>query len=599
VEKLTGKVLNDRYEIVSVVGTGGMAVVYKAMDRLDGKYVAVKVLKSEFVSQAKFRKRFLNESKAVAMLSHKNIVNVLDVNFEGDTQYIVMEFIDGRTLKEYIVDYAPLDTREALAYCGQVLNALRHAHERGVVHRDIKPQNIMLLDSGVIKVTDFGIAHVSNFETVTMTDNAIGSVHYISPEQARGHHTDERSDIYSVGVMLYEMVTGKLPFESDTAVSVALMQVQNEPQLPTAIREDLPKAVESIIMKAMQKDAGLRYQHAKDMLNDIKAYFEDPDITFSYPLSTQPVDDGATIVIPVVADAAKEPAKPLAQPEKKKRREYTDQELELRRKKAHGRLVRNRIIAAVAGIFLAFTLVLIGTGVMFTAVESLAGNLIEVESFVGRSISDMLTDPTVKANFIVVQDSRYDNTVGEGIILEQEPESGSYESGKEIKVIVSDGPRMVNIPKIENITAQQAIVLLKEEDLYYEKITQASSSVREGFVIKCDPAPSTLVPAGTTVKIYVAVDTSVKQVKVPNVVGSDMQAAMNKLYEQGLAPTVQEGYSSQYEAGLVYGQSISSDSEVDSGTEIILYVSLGEDPSTLPTDEPEEDDSYYDDFWWW
>ncbi len=174
-EKLTGRVLNDRYEIESVIGTGGMSVVYKAKDRLDGKFVAVKVLKSEFVSQAKFRKRFLNESKAIAMLSHKNIVNVHDVNFEGDVQYIVMEFIDGRTLKEYIVDYAPLDPREALAYSGQVLSALRHAHERGVVHRDIKPQNIMLLDSGLIKVTDFGIAHVANFETVTMTDNAIKS----------------------------------------------------------------------------------------------------------------------------------------------------------------------------------------------------------------------------------------------------------------------------------------------------------------------------------------------------------------------------------------------------------------------------------------
>ncbi len=596
-EKLTGRVLNDRYEIESVIGTGGMSVVYKAKDRLDGKFVAVKVLKSEFVSQAKFRKRFLNESKAIAMLSHKNIVNVHDVNFEGDVQYIVMEFIDGRTLKEYIVDYAPLDPREALAYSGQVLSALRHAHERGVVHRDIKPQNIMLLDSGLIKVTDFGIAHVANFETVTMTDNAIGSVHYISPEQARGHLTDERSDIYSVGVMLYEMVTGKLPFESDTAVSVALMQVQNEPTLPSELRPDLPKAVESIIMKAMQKEATLRYQHAKEMLDDIMAFLENPDVVFEYPLCTRPFGDGSTIVIPAIPDTVKPVSeqKPEETGEKKrKRREYTPEEIEQRRKKARAKIFRNRLIAGVAGVFLAFAIVLIGVGAMFTAVDSLAGDLIEVRSFVGKSITDMLEDPVVKANFTVKRESRYDSTVGEGIILEQTPESGSYESGKEITVVVSDGPRMVNIPKIENITSQQAIVLLKENDLYYEKITQPSATVQEGYVIKCDPAPTTSVPEGTTVKIYVAVDTSVKQVKVPNVVGDDQQAAMNKMYSQGLAPTVQAGYSSQYAAGIVYGQSISGDTEVDSGTEVILYVSMGSDPSYNPWLNPSEEEENYD-----
>jgi serine/threonine-protein kinase len=234
---------------------------------------------------------------------------------------------------------------------------------------------------------------------------------------------------------------------------------------------------------------------------------------------------------------------------------------------------------------------------MFTAVESLTGSLIEVKSFVGKSVSDMLADPVVKANFTVKQESRYDNTVGEGIILEQNPETGSYESGKEITVVVSDGPRMVNVPKIENITAQQAIVLLKESDLYYEKITQPSSSVREGYVIKCEPSVSTVVPAGTTIKIYVAVDTSVKQVKVPNVVGSEMQIAMNKMYEQGLAPTVQEGYNSKYEAGVVYGQSISGDTEVDSGTEIILYVSLGAESANLPTDYPVDEEDIYNGWW--
>ena len=276
-KNLVGSTLNDRYNIIEVVGIGGMAVVYKAVDNLENRFAAIKILKDEFVKDERFRKRFLNESRAIAMLSHKNIVDVYDVNFEGDIQYIVMEFIEGRTLKEYLSVTGSLSTSESISYCKQILGALRHAHERGVVHRDIKPHNIMLLDDGTVKVTDFGIAHVSNFETVTMTDTAIGSVHYISPEQARGLATDEKSDIYSTGVMLYEMATGQLPFTAETPVSVALMQVQQDPKPPREIKPDIPVGLEQIILKAMQKDPNRRYLQAKEFLIDLKILEDNRD----------------------------------------------------------------------------------------------------------------------------------------------------------------------------------------------------------------------------------------------------------------------------------------------------------------------------------
>lgn len=278
-DRLVGTVLDGRYAVKEVIGTGGMSIVYKAEDTQEGRLVALKVLKEEFVREPKSRRRFLNESRAIAMLSHENIVDVLDVNFEGDVQYIVMEYLEGPTLKEYMVEHGALDVYDALHIVEQILSALKHAHERGVVHRDIKPQNIILVDGNeTVKVMDFGIAHVQNYSTITISDKAIGTVHYISPEQAKGRPADERSDIYSTGVILYEMLTGKLPFDADSAVSVALMQVQQKPVPPSQIVPDIPPAVEHIVMKAMRKNVEARYQNAGEMLEDIEKFRENPDV---------------------------------------------------------------------------------------------------------------------------------------------------------------------------------------------------------------------------------------------------------------------------------------------------------------------------------
>ena len=269
-DKYLGKRLDGRYELQEIVGVGGMAVVYKAYDNLENRIVAVKILKEEYTGNDEFLRRFINESKAISVLSHPNVVKVYDVSFGDLIQYIVMEYIDGITLKEYIEKSGPLSWNEAVQFTLQILRGLQHAHDKGVVHRDIKPQNIMVLPDGVIKVADFGIARFARSEQVTITDKAIGSVHYISPEQAKGEKTDEKADIYSVGVMLYEMITGKLPFQAESAVSVAIMQLQKDPTLPRDINGSIPLGLEQITMHAMQKDGVRRYKSASKCFSILK-----------------------------------------------------------------------------------------------------------------------------------------------------------------------------------------------------------------------------------------------------------------------------------------------------------------------------------------
>ena len=279
-DKYIGKKLDGRYEIRELIGVGGMANVYKAYDVLENRVVAVKILREEYMNNDEFMRRFRNESRAISLLDHPNIVKVYDVIFSNRIQSIVMEYIDGITLKDYIEQEHVLRWKEALHFTVQILRALQHAHDKGIVHRDIKPQNIMLLSDGTIKITDFGIARFSRSSTKTITDKAIGSVHYISPEQASGAFTDARSDIYSVGVMMFEMLTGKLPFEADTLVSVAVKQIQSQPALPRSINPDIPEGCR-IVMRAMQKDADKRYQSAAEMLHDIDEFKKNPSIVFS------------------------------------------------------------------------------------------------------------------------------------------------------------------------------------------------------------------------------------------------------------------------------------------------------------------------------
>ncbi|MBE6896910.1 MAG: Stk1 family PASTA domain-containing Ser/Thr kinase [Ruminococcaceae bacterium] len=588
-------VLGGRYTILETVGVGGMSVVYKAVDSVENRFVAIKVLKPEFLSDERFRRRFLNESRAIAMLSHVNIVDVYDVNFEGDNQYIVMEYIEGRTLKEYMEFTGAIPIGEVFGYIKQTLRALRHAHERGIVHRDIKPQNIMLLDDGTIKVMDFGIAHVSNFETITMTDTAIGSVHYISPEQAKGLPVDDKSDIYSTGVMLYEMMTGVLPFTGETPVTVALKQVQTEPKKPSEVNPNVSKGMEQIILKAMKKDPAERYQHAKEMLVDIKILEDNKDWVFDYP--------DAPVVEKKPENPVEEEKKP--EPEIKKEPETVvpkKKKKKVTAKQRKWRVIRNKLLAVTAGVFLAVVLVMFGLGVMFTVVNQLNDDLIELPNLVGQVASDVMADPRYNSFFEFSDESRYDDTIGAGLIVEQSPEEGNYSRGTKVKLVVSNGKRTVTVPDVNGWEEAQAIVKLKQSDLLYEIIQTQSDSVEDGKVIRTEPSKSTTVPVGTTVKLYVSFTTEATRVYVPGLVGYKEEIARQTLQKSQLYYfSVRYEYDDFVEKGYVISQSIEKETIVDVSEEIIIVVSLGSvaDAIANGTYMPQNDqstafDDYYD-----
>ena len=557
-DKLIGKVLDGRYIIKEIIGTGGMSVVYKAEDTLEDRFVAIKILKEEFVSEPKFRRRFLNESRAIAMLSHENIVDVVDVNFEGELQYIVMEHIDGITLKEYINSKGALPIEEALNYTKQILQALRHAHERGVVHRDIKPQNIMLLQDNKIKVTDFGIAHVSNFETVTMSEMAIGSVHYISPEQAKGMPTDEKSDLYSTGVMLYEMITGRLPFESDTAVSVALMQVQQDPPMPSTYIQTLPVGIEQIIIKAMQKKVAYRYQNAQEMLDDIEAFEEDNSIVFDHSTDIS-LDESTKMLGRIKIDET---------PEERKRLMW-----------------KNRIFALCSGAAAAIIVLIIGSILLFT-LGSEDSNLIEIPNLVGQLAANVKEDISIIKYFTITEQEAYDDTVNQGYIISQNPDAGKkYEQGKEITIVVSKGKEMTTVPQIVDMAPGQARVMIEGAGLVFGKTTyKQSKDIQEGFIITCTPEPGSSVAAGTTIDIVISKAEVTTSSTVPDVVGKSEDEAKSTLSKQGLLVEIKATYNNSYAEGLVISTSPTAGTEVNEGDTVTLYISKGASPSspTIP-----------------
>ena len=562
-DKFLGTLLDDRYQIESIVGEGGMATVYKAWDEAEEKYVAVKILKEEFAKDFKFRKKFQNESKAIGILSNKNIVEVTDVSFTGEYNYIVMELINGKTLKEIIDEKAPLNVSEAISYGGQILGALKHAHDKGIVHRDVKPQNIMVLEDGTVKVTDFGIASFVNYDTATITDKAIGTVHYISPEQAKGLPVDCRSDLYSLGIIFYEMLTGKLPFDGDSAVAVALKQVRELPVRPTELRPSLPLGLEQIILKAMQKDPDDRYSSAKEMRKDLIAFINDNNVVFPYVFNypnPAELSKSPTQIIPSIKDGAKKKAA-------KKRGIFA----------IKNTLLKNRIIASVSGVSLAFILVLLGLWGMYAVVSGFNSSLVDVPTLVGRSIDEVKADQKLNADFKIVEaNPQYDSAVEAGYIISQDPTVGTYETGKQITVTVSLGTKTVSVPNVYNKKQDIALLELKQADLKTEVVTEFNSTVETGCVIKTSPEVGMSVAAGSTVKVYISVESAdEKIVKVPDIEGKNLATAKRELEKQGLVVIVVEEANPDVAAGTVISQSIEGLSEVESGTEITITVSKG------------------------
>lgn len=518
-DKFLGKLLDERYEIKSILGYGGMAVVYNAYDVIEKKYVAIKILKEEFLENEDFIKRFNNESKTIAVLSHPNIVKIYDVSFGDKIQYIVMENIDGITLKEYIDQQKKVPWKEAVHFTIQILKALSHAHNKGIIHRDIKPQNIMLLRDGTIKVTDFGIAKFSDQETRTMTDRAIGSVHYISPEQAKGEITDEKSDLYSVGIILYEMLTGKLPFTADNAVSVAIMQLQTAPKPLRQIDSEIPEGLEEITLKAMQKNPKYRYDSAEDMLFSIDEFRKNPSIKFEYKYF---VDQDPTRYVDAIDNIKAT----------KKKINYDDDFIGINKKKSSKYSKSLSVIIGVVITLVVFFGVLV-SGIL-TNWFGLGAKDVDVPMFIGQKLSEIVENKAYKFEWNI--EYSYNASKPEGIILDQEPKPYSKKVKEDAKVTLfvnSSGSKIV-VPVVKGKTEEVAKSTISSVGLNCEVVYVEETETSPGIVISADPQEGQEVTVNSTVKIFVSKGSGDKKVMVPNVIGKTLIEATNILTQKGL-----------------------------------------------------------------
>lgn len=557
-DKFIGKRLDGRYEFKELIGIGGMANVYKARDIVEDKDVAIKILKEEFLGNEEFVRQFRNESKAVAALSHPNIVRIYDVNFGDKIQYIVMEYIDGVTLKEYIEKANVIDWKDTIHFTVQILRALQHAHDKGIVHRDIKPQNMMLLSDGTIKVMDFGIARFARDEKRSQ-DKAIGTVHYISPEQASGSKTDAKSDVYSVGIMMYEMLTGRLPFNGKTPEDVAVKQMQSSFILPREINPKIPEGLEEIIVRAMQKAPDKRYQSASEMLRDIDEFKKNPSILFEYKYFN---DADTTRYFDVIKDDEK------------------DKIGHMKKKKSK----KNKTIPILVGI---------ASGVLLVAIIVLSififgnGNRsvdeIEIPNFIGVKYDDIKTmdgGKYSKLGFKVTQEpnSHYEA----GVVFEQYPKAGMKvkENYNDMKVTVSTGSQKVAIPNVKNIPLSDAESKIKAAGfINVTTVEQDSSEITSGYVISTDPKEGTQVATDTSITIYYS-NGKGKQVDIPNVVGKQKDEGQSILVAAGFTVSVQNKDDSAQQ-GTIVEQNPTG--KAATGSVVTIYVSTGTKPQKSAT----------------
>lgn len=567
-DKYIGKRLDGRYEIHELIGVGGMANVYRCTDTLDDREVAIKILKDEYLNNEEFIRRFKNESKAIAMLSHQNIVKVYDVSFGDMIQYIVMEYIDGITLKEYIDQQGIIEWKDALHLTTQVLKALQHAHECGIVHRDIKPQNIMLLQDGSIKVTDFGIARFSDKATRTMTEQAIGSVHYIAPEQAKGDVTDGKTDIYSVGVMLYEMLTGRLPFDGESAVSVALMQLQSTPKRPREINPGIPIGLEQITMRAMQKQPEDRYASAAEMLSDIERFRLNPSIVFDYGQSF--VDNQPTKFVGSIKDAKNEKStvekKDLT--DSKYNDDFEDDDYVKEHKPVYY-AIKGVLIAGLIVCLIFFILALV------RGCTSTQSKDVEVPDFVGKTLVEVKEDNPNNFRFEI--NSRYDESKDMGIILAQEPAANSMKvkTGSSITLTVNGTDTEMTVPFVQNFTEKEASKALKDKSLMPEVVYVENTKTPKGYVIDSFPKAGAKSTIGSTVYLYVANGERTEQVTVPSYLGKSIYEAQDAFGDVDLTFEIVYDDESKEDKDVVISSSPLPYCKVDPGTVVTLTVSSG------------------------
>lgn len=566
-DKYIGKRLDGRYEIHEMIGMGGMAYVYRAYDKVEDRWVAIKILKEEFSNNSDFLRRFRNESKAIAMLSNPNIVKIYDVSFGDQIQYIAMEYIDGITLKEYITQQGFIRWQEVLHFLTQILGALETAHQKGIIHRDIKPQNILLLRDGTIKVTDFGIARFLQSETQTMTDKTIGSVHYISPEQARGDYITDKADIYSIGVMMYEMLTGRLPFVSDNAVSVALMQLQAKPNMPREINPEIPHGLEQITMKAMEKNPANRFRSVGEMLSDLEAFRQNPNIIFAYNYL------GSDYEAPQRSIADYDT---VHEPDYEDNYEY-EEELVRSAKRRKGTM-------AIAGIGIALVLVLLTLGAvylvnLFKNPQEEEGN-IQVPDFIGKIYATEVqgNEEYKDFTFRVQEGNNPDKQPGE--VLKQEPEAGlPVKKGREILLTVnkSESPT-VTLLDLAGYEQSAAVTSLENQKLTLKKIESINDDeVAIGKVVRTDPVAGSAVAEGSAVTLYVSKGPAVNKVYVPeDLAGDTLANVTQKIKDAGLqVGEIIPDSSSDSAKDTVISTDPASGEEVLEGSTVNIVVSAG------------------------
>ena len=549
---LEGKIIGNRYEVLEKIGIGGMATVYKAKDNILKRNVAVKVLRDEFTTDEEFIKRFNTEAQAAASLTHPNIVSIYDVGHEDNLYFIVMELIQGKTLKQIITEDGVLPWKWSINIAIQIASALEIAHKNNIVHGDIKPHNIIITEDGVAKVTDFGIAKAVSNSTITAFGTTIGSVHYFSPEHARGGYTDAKSDIYSLGVVMYEMMTGRVPFDADTPVSIALKHMQEKPVEPIKLNPSIPYAVNKIIMKAMQKEVALRYSSATEMLKDLNAALKNPDGNTVMP--DQNIENSYTQRIPTIQGGEK-----MNQKERKVNAFF----------KKHKKAIMIAIIVLI--VILIPVIGFYGTQAILNVGRA---KDVKLPNLVGKTIEEAEQELN-KSKLKIEKKEEFNSEIEAGKIISQNPpfiENYTVKENSTVEVVVSKGTEMTKVPKIIGMEYEEAEEEIKKYNLQAEKIDKVSKTVEKGIVIEQEPAENTEIKAGEKVKIYVSCGNGLKQIVTQYVIGKTEKDAKELLTKDGLEVEVVNEEDTTKENGIVLKQSIEAGKTVDEGTKIIITV---------------------------
>ena len=555
---LVGRVIGNRYEIIEKIGEGGMATVYKAKCNILKRYVAVKVLRDEFTTDEEFIKRFNTEAQAAASLTHPNIVSIYDVGHEENIYYIVMELVQGKTLKEIINEDGALPWKWALNVSIQVASALEMAHKNNIVHRDIKPHNIIITEDGIAKVTDFGIAKAVSNSTITAFGTTIGSVHYFSPEHARGGYTDAKSDLYSLGVVMYEMLTGRVPFDADTPVSIALKHMQEKPIEPIKLNPTIPYAVNKIIMKAMEKDPNERYQSATEMLKDLSMALKNPEGDF---VEQKDFTNQYTQRIPTLGE----------QEYIKNDKIEDDEEQEEPKNKMSKKKKIIITIAIILGIILIPIIGFFGTKALMDAGVP---KDVDLPNLVGKTLEE--ANKEIEGTDITLeQTEEFNADVEAGKIISQDPpyvDGYTVKENSTIKIVISKGTEKAVVENVKGKTYEEAVQILEKANLKVERVDQTSQTVEAGIVIDQEPGEDEEVNAGDTVKLYVSSGTGIKQVEVENVVGKTEEEATSILTKAGLKVNVGYKEDSSKPTDTVLSQDVAEGEKVDEGTTVTIVV---------------------------